>query len=187
MKMCREPGLSCLETSLAHPDMHTAVLFLLFMLRPKLMILLSLGPGSQPYWTVSCEHGVAVWCSLSIHYRLLCAIISLLFVPTMEMAACLLVVLHTEGKQCSGFIALHADCLTSRTTAPAFFLLSLCQCEGCYGCSAARNLFLVIYDQLKTSIYLHKRHTHTHPNLKMICVHIQITLKEHCFTHLFSN
>lgn len=38
---------------------------------------------------------------------------------------------------------LHAGCLSSCTMAPAFFLLSLCQGEGCYGCSAARNLFFL--------------------------------------------
>lgn len=52
MKMCREPGLGCLETSLAHPYIYTAVLCLLFLLWPKLMILLSLRPHLQPYWAV---------------------------------------------------------------------------------------------------------------------------------------
>lgn len=58
-----------------------------------------------------------------------------------KLNACLLAALHTEGKKWSQFTALHAGCLTSRTAAPAFFFLSLCQREGCYGCSAARNFF----------------------------------------------
>lgn len=73
-----------------------------------------------------------------------------------KLNACLLAALHTEGKKWSQFTALHAGCLTSRTAAPAFFLLSLCQREGCYGCSAARNFFLLSLISWKCPVRHHK-------------------------------
>lgn len=111
----------------------------------------SLWPCSRPHWVVSCERWAAVWSSSCVHYKFFYAFTCIplsLYVCVLsrikKKTGCLLAVFHTDGKKCSGFTALHADCLTSRTkTAPAFFLLSLCQREGCYGCSAARNLFML--------------------------------------------
>lgn len=94
----------------------------------------------------SCKHWFVVKCFLCMHHKFFYTIISA------RLSYCMCVFLRTEtgclfalteGEKCSGFIALQAGCLTSCTTAPAFFLLSLCQCEGCYGCSAAKNLFLL--------------------------------------------
>lgn len=63
-------------------------------------------------------------------------------------------------KKCSGFTAFYAGCLTSRTAAPAFLLLSLCQGEGCYGCSAAKNLYALSVISWKCPISTTK-HAHT--------------------------
>lgn len=118
---------------------------------------------SRPYWAASCERWVTVQGSSCMHHKFFYAIISASSAVCMCIqkifqgwnTGCLFAVLHTEGKKCSGFTALHAACLTSGPMAPALFLLSLCQCEGCYGCSAARNLFSL---SMISSIYHHKAH-----------------------------
>lgn len=91
-------------------------------------------------FSASCKHLL-----LSAPHKFFYAIISafvilkLYFLRTDTGDLCALM----EGEKCSGFIALQAGCLTSCTTAPAFFLLSLCQREGCYGCSTAKNRFFL--------------------------------------------
>lgn len=60
--------------------------------------------------------------------------------PPRSLAACSLRALHAHAKKCSGCIVQHAGCLTSRKMAPAFFLLSFCQREGCYGCCTQISL-----------------------------------------------
>lgn len=70
--------------------------------------------------------------------------------PPRSLAACSLHALHAHAKKCSGYIVQHAGCLTSRKMAPAFFLLSFCQREGCYGCCTQISLS-AIWEKKKLS------------------------------------
>lgn len=170
---------SSLCVSLAHPD--TPVSHLL------LSVLPSLWPRSQPYWAVSRERWAAVRCPLCVHNKYFYAIISIPFhflyvwVSRVE-TGCLFAVLHTEGKKCSGFTALHAGCLTSRTKRR--------QHSSCYRYANVRVVMVAAQPEISLcylrsaeNVRLPPQNTLTHPNMLTYKWHI----KNCTFTRSSSN
>lgn len=105
------------------------------------------------------ELRAAVWLLTCVHSEFISA------------TGCLLTGLHAHCKKCSGYIVRHAGRLTSRKTAPAFFLLSFCQCEGCYGC-CTKILLSMISGKLSTTT----KHTHTPKHKWLELTHRNCTL-----------
>ena len=83
---------------------------------------------------------------------------------------CVLAVLHMDGKKCSGFAALHAGCLTSRTKRR--------QHSSCYRYANVRVVMIAAQPEI-SSCYLRSaenvrsppQNTLTHPNLNDLCSH----------------
>lgn len=91
----------------------------------------------------------------------------------LRLAACLLF-MHTDGKKCSGFIALHAGCLTSHTKRR--------QHSSCYRYANVRVVMVAAQPEISSPylwsaehVWLPPQNTLTHPHSDDLCSHTSDT------------